>query len=78
MVPVLTGADYPLTDVQIILSSVGNGLASGLSAEVLLTAISHSFDPWEIDAAISAAIHLKEILEEHHHGHPSEGNQVAG
>lgn len=50
-----------LTPTQIILSAVGNGLASGLHPEVLLSAISQSFDAWEIDAAVSAAIRLHEI-----------------
>jgi hypothetical protein len=68
-----------LTDTQIILSAVGNGIASGVSPQAMLIAISHSFIAWEIDAAICAAIRLHEIqTEEKTNGYPTKGNKVAG
>ena len=59
--------DFEPTSEQIILSAVGNALASGLPPKVTLMAISQSFDPWEVDAAITAAIWLHDIQERHRH-----------
>jgi hypothetical protein len=66
-----------LSDTQIILSAVGNALASGVQPQALLSAISQSFDPWEIDAAVSAAIRLSEIQEEHRNGNPYQRHEVS-
>ena len=58
---------FDLSPTAIILSAVGNGIASGLKAEAFLLAISDKTDPWEIDAAISAAIDLQVLMDKARH-----------
>lgn len=58
----MTSMDDEITDWNYILSSVGNAFWSGLTFEELWNCIALSYTREELDAAVSAAIRLKEIV----------------
>jgi hypothetical protein len=54
--------DDEITDFNYILSAVGNAFWSGLTFDELWDCISVSYTREDLDAAVSAAIRLKEIV----------------
>lgn len=54
--------DYEISDYNYILSSVGNAHFSGLNFHELWSCIDVSSTREELDAAVSATIYLKELI----------------
>ena len=55
--------EYEITDYNYVLSSIGNAFFSGLSFEQLWFSINLASNREELDAAISAAIKIKELTQ---------------
>lgn len=54
--------DYPITDWNYIGSSVGNAFFSGLTFEQLWQCVAISENREQLDAAVSATIHLNSMI----------------
>ncbi len=53
--------DYKISDYDYIASAIGNGIFSGLTLDQLWSCVSLSKTREQLDAAVSAAIRLKEL-----------------
>lgn len=56
--------EYKISDYDYIASAIGNGIFSGLTLDQIWSCVSLSSSREELDAAVFAAIRLKELLKD--------------